>query len=160
RCAAALASALFAGFLACGGGAKYKVDDVALAQVPVEEKQPIFQAENEVSVAKSEQVKALADAQSVDHDLDIADKEQEQAKLERQKGKLERDAADKAHDVNRVGQADGELKIAELGEKAADAKVDWLSRKKKWHKMQADAAEEHIGAAQARVELEKAQLAV
>jgi chromosome segregation ATPase len=147
--------------IACGGGgAKYKVDDVALAQIPVAEKQSIFAAENEISVAKSEHGKALADAQAVDHDLDIADKEQDQAKLETQKAKLESQAAEQSHDMNRVGAATRELKIADVGERAASAKVDWLSRKKKWFKALADVAEYRIAVAQSKVELEKARLAV
>lgn len=142
-----------------GGGAKYKVDDVALASIPVAEKQAIFAAENEISVAKSEQAKALADAAGCDHDLDIADKEQDQAKLETQKAKLESDAAEKSHDMNRVSGASRELKIADVGERAASAKVDWLSRKKKWDKALASVAEYHIAVAQSKVELEKARLA-
>jgi len=49
--------------------------------------------------------------------------------------------------------------VAELGVKAADAKVDWLNKKRKWIKSQRDAADDHFAASDARLELEKAKLA-
>ncbi len=142
-----------------GGGAKYKVDDVALANIPLDDKKPIFAAEHEVSVAKAEQAKAQADARDVDGQIDIADKEEEQAKLETQKAKLAVDQAEKSHDMNRVSLAQKDLRTAETGERAASAKTDWLSKLKKWHKQLADVGEAHVAAAQSKVELEKARLA-
>ena len=144
----------------CGGtSAKYTVDDVALATVPVSEKQAIFNAQNQVSVAKADQQKALADADATDHDLDIAKTEKEQARLETSKARLEADAADKSHDQNKIDTAARMKKAADAGEQAADAKVDWLSQVKKWHRAQADAAEAQVSLANAQVELEKAKLA-
>ncbi len=146
--------------VACGGStAKYTVDDVSLASIPLEEKKPIFQAEHEVSLAKAEAAQSVADTRDVDGQLDIADKEQEQAKLETSKAKLSADQAEASHDLNRVSAADKELRIAQLGERAATAKTDWLSKKKKYHKELGDVAEEHIAAAMSKVELEKARLA-
>ena len=43
-------AALVAG---CGGGLKYKVDDGAMDNVPPGERQTVFQAQNELEVAKS-----------------------------------------------------------------------------------------------------------
>jgi hypothetical protein len=154
----ALLATLF--LVACGGGgAKYKVDDVALASIPLDEKKPIFQAEHEVSLAKAEAAQSIADTRDTEGQLDIADKEQEQAKLETQKAKLSADQAEKSHDLNRVSAAQKELHIAEVGERAATAKTDWLSKKKKWHKELGDVAEAHVEAATSKVELEKARLA-
>lgn len=45
-----------------------------------------------------------------------------------------------------------------MGVKAADAKVDWLEKKKKWLKRIRDAADYHNASSQARYELEKAKL--
>ncbi len=146
--------------VACGGStAKYTVDDVSLASIPLEEKKPIFQAEHEVSLAKAEAAQSVADTRDVDGQLDIADKEQEQAKLETSKAKISADQAEASHDLNRVSAADKELRIAQLGERAATAKTDWLSKKKKYHKELGDVADEHIAAAMSKVELEKARLA-
>ena len=154
----ALALLLFA--FGCGGtAAKYTVDDVALAQIPVAEKQAIFNAQNGVAVAKSEQQKAVADAQATDNDLDIAKAEKEQARLETSKAKLEVEAAEKSHDQNKIDAAAKMKLAAESGEKAAEAKVDWLSQVKKWHYAVADAAQSQVGLANAKVELEKAKLA-
>jgi outer membrane protein TolC len=46
-----------------------------------------------------------------------------------------------------------------MGVKSADAKVDWLNKKRKWIKAVRDAAEDHYAAADSRCELEKAKLA-
>jgi len=145
---------------ACGGGgAKYKVDDVALANISLADKQPVFAAEHEVSIAKAEQAKAQADQRDVDGQIDIADKELEQAKLETAKAKLTVDQAEKSHDMNRVASAQKDLRTAETGERAADAKTDWLSKLRKFHKQMQDVGEAHVQAAQSKVELEKARLA-
>ena len=85
---------------ACGAhNAKYTVDDVSLAQIPIEEKKAIFDAQNDVSVAKSEKAKADADADSTKQEIAVAEAERDQAKLEVEKAKLEADMADKAKDV-------------------------------------------------------------
>ena len=156
--------ALFAGTLALlgcgGGGAKYKIDDVSLAQVPIADKQPIFAAENEIAVARSEAQKARADIDAASSDGAIADNEFEQARLETRKVKLERDAASRSQDQNRLAAVEQRQKIADAGERAAGAKVGALKQKRKWHEAQLDAAEAHVAAAQAKVELEKARLAV
>lgn len=152
------AGAVLAG---CGGtSAKYRVDDVALAQVPISEKQAIFTAQNDVSVARSEREKALADARQTEGEIEIAGKEKEQARLEREKAKLEKEAAEKSRDMNRVAASDRSLKVAELGEKTGNAKVYWLEGKRKWQKKMAEVAEEQEAVANSKVELEKAKLAV
>ena len=61
--------------------------------------------------------------------------------------------------LRRKSQSQHDVSVAQLGVKAADVKVDWLSKKRKWIKAQRDAADEHFAAADARLELEKAKLA-
>jgi outer membrane protein TolC len=142
-----------------GGGAKYRVDDASLAQVSMQDKQPVFVAQTERDQAKAEQQKAQADLKQVSNDLDIAENDYKSNKLALDTAKLNQKNADLSGDVNRKNQASRDLHVAELGVKAADAKVDWLSRKRKWLKACADAAEEHWAAADSRLEYEKAKLA-
>ena len=144
----------------CGGhAAKYKFDDVALASVPMTEKQSIFAAEQEVSVAKAKRQAAEADVRTTEHDIDLARVEREQARLSTQTAKLEMDAAEKAHDMNRQGPASDKKRIADLGERVANAKVDMLDQKRKWQNELIEVGDAQIDAALSRVEYEKAKLA-
>lgn len=142
-----------------GGGAKYHVDDKSLAGASVEEKQGVLAAEQEKEVAKTEQEKAEADLKNIERDLDIAENDLKTAKLQLDSAKLTQKSADTSGDVNKKNQAAHDLRVAELGVKAADAKVDWLEKKRKWIKAQRDAADDHWAAADSRCELEKAKLA-
>lgn len=155
-----LSMVLVGGVFGCGGGgAKYHVSDNSLAAASVQEKQGILGAQQEKEVAKTEQQKADADLKSVDNQLSVAENDYKSAKLQLDTAKLNAKSAETAGDVNRKSQTAHDVKVAELGVKAADTKVDWLSKKRKWIKAQRDAADEHFAAADARLELEKAKLA-
>ncbi len=142
-----------------GGGAKYRVDDASLASVSMQEKQSVFDAQNEMNQAKAEHEKFKADHRNADHDVDVADNEYKTAKLQLDTAKLNKKSAEMGGDVNHKQAADRDLRVAELGVKTADAKVDWLKKKRKWIAESEDAAERHVAAADARAELEKAKLA-
>jgi hypothetical protein len=144
---------------ACGGGPKYKIDDAALAQIPVQEKQGVMGAQTEQNQAKEEYRQAEAMVNQTDRDLDIAENELKSAKLSLDTAKLNLKSAEQSGDVNRKNAAERDIHVAEMGVKASDAKVDFLSKKKKWWKRNRDAAEAHQSAADSRVELEKAKLA-
>jgi len=142
----------------CGGSsAKYHVDDQSLAALSMEEKQAIFAAQNEKNQAQAEMQNFQAQVKQTDHDLDIADNEYKTAKLQLDTAKINVKAAE--GDMNRKQQAQRDVQIGELGVKTADAKVDWLKKKRKWLDASADAAERHVAQADARAELEKAKLA-
>jgi outer membrane protein TolC len=142
-----------------GGGAKYHVRDESLAAASVQEKQGVLAAQQEKEVARTEQQKAEADLRNIENELSIAENDYKSAKLQLDTAKLNVKTAETSGDVNRKNQATHDLRVQELGVKAADTKVDWLSKKRKWIKAQRDAAEEHYAAADARLELEKAKLA-
>src|SRR5262249_10581583 len=133
--------------------------DQSLAAVSMEDKKGIFAAQNELTQARAEQQKAEADVNSVDTESDVADNELKTAKLQLDTAKLNQKAAEQAADVNKKNQAGHDLHIAEMAVKAAEAKDDFLGKKKKWLKRTRDAAEAHVAAADARAELEKAKVA-
>jgi hypothetical protein len=143
----------------CASGPKYKIDESVLAQIPTSEKGAVMQAQQEQNIAKDEQRKADADLSQVDRELDIAENEFKSSKLAVDSAELSKKNAEATGDMNRKSQAEHELKVAEMGKKAGDAKVDWLSKRKKWIKAERDAAEEHVLATDAKYELEKAKLA-
>lgn len=145
---------------ACGaGGAKYHVDDNSIAAASVQEKQGVLAAQQEKEVAKTEQAKSDADLKNIDNELSVAENDYKTQKLALDSAKLNQKAAEQSGDVNRKSQSMHDLKVAELGVKAADAKVEWLGKKRKWIKSQRDAADDHFAAADSRLELEKAKLA-
>ncbi|MDB4970308.1 MAG: hypothetical protein JWN44_5997 [Myxococcales bacterium] len=155
-----LLSILVLGVAACGGGgAKYHVNDNSLATASVQEKQGVLAAQQEKEVAKTEQQKAEADLKNIENEVDVADNDYKTAKLQLDTAKLQAKTAEQANDVNRKNQATHDVRVAELGVKSADAKVDWLNKKRKWIKAQRDAADDHFAAADSRYELEKAKLA-
>ncbi|MSP59392.1 MAG: hypothetical protein EXR72_03445 [Myxococcales bacterium] len=143
----------------CGSGPKYKVDDVSLAPIPIAEKQAIFAAQNEISVARSERQKADADVAATEKEIISAESEHEQAKLETKKAQLGADEQKKLGDATKLTQAARELEVAEAGQHAASVKIDWLSKRKKWQREQGEAADAHATLAESKVELEKARLA-
>lgn len=153
-------SLLLVGAIGCGGGgAKYHVNDNALAGASVQEKQGVLAAQQEKDVAKTEQEKAKSDLGTVENQLDVAENEYKQAKLTLDNAKLGQKSVEASGDVNGKQKAINDVRVAQLGVKASDAKVDWLSKKRKWIKAQRDAADDHYAAADSRMELEKAKLA-
>jgi hypothetical protein len=144
---------------ACSSGPKYTIDDSVLAQIPLAEKQMIMAAQQEQNYAKEEMRKAEADYKQADRELDIADNEYKSSKLQVDSAELQKKSADASGDMNKKAQADRDLHVANLGKKAADAKVDFLSKKRKWMKANMNAAEIHVQSADAKYELEKARLA-
>jgi hypothetical protein len=155
RSAAVLALSL----AACSSGPKYKVDDQTLATIPVDQKQGVMAAQSEQNQAREEYRTADAMVNQTDRDLDVASNDYKTMKLSLDTAKLNLKSAEQSGDVNRKNQAERDIHVAEMGVKAADAKVDFLSKKKKWYKRNRDAAEAHQSSADSRVELEKAKLA-
>ena len=142
-----------------GGGSKYKVDDQSIAAVSMEDKKGVFQAQTEYNQAKGELDNARANERNVSTELDVAENEYKTAKLQLDTAKLNQKSAELSGDMNKKNTAGRDLRVAELGVKAGDAKVDWLSKKRKWYKRSEDAAEYHVAACDSRYELEKAKLA-
>jgi hypothetical protein len=143
----------------CSSGPKYKIDDSVFAQIPINEKQGLLQAEQEKSIARQEHQKAEADLKQIERELDIAENEYKMAKLGVENAESSKKLAEQSGDVNRKNAAERDLRVAEMGKKAAQSKVDWLEKKRKWAKACREAAEEHQHAADAKYELEKARLA-
>lgn len=159
RLVVAMAAAALCSGAACSSGLSYKVDDSAMDTVPASERMAVFDARKDLEIAQGERRTAETQLAGLDHDRDIADKEKQQAQLEVEKAAAEFEASVQAHDQNRNEAAAHAKDVAELGLKAADAKLDWIVQKKAWYKANRSAAEAHVAAAEAKVELEKARVA-
>jgi hypothetical protein len=152
-----IAAVLLAG--ACGGGSKYTIDDNVLAQVPLQEKQAMMAAQQERSIAGEQLLKAKADVAQADRERDIAENEYKASKLTVGSAELTKKSAEATGDVNRKAAAEHDLHVAELGKRAADAKLEWAKKRGDWLSAERVAAERQVKAADAKYELEKAKLA-
>ena len=143
----------------CSSSPKYTVEDSSIAAVSMQEKQGVLAAQNDVNTAKAELESAKAQLRNCETELDVAENEYKSSKLQMDTAKLNQKSAELSGDMNKKNAANRDMHVAELGVKASDAKVEFLSKKKKWFKETEEAAELHVEAAQARYELEKAKLA-
>ncbi len=151
---------------ACGGSSdpgprplSHHFDDMHIAAVPLGEKQPIIQAQNDYSVAKMEYAKAKSDYSESGTKLTVAKNERKQALLSEQSASSEKKAADKSADMTRVNQAASAMRAAQLHRRAADEKVSYLKYRRKYLKKVLRWREEDMYAKEAKFEWEKARLA-
>jgi hypothetical protein len=151
---------------ACGGGGdpgpqplRYTMDDMYIAQVPIEEKRAVIESQQAHSVAKMEHAKAMADHEDVGTQLDVTKNEQKQAILEEKSAERRLKSAEDSGDMNRVNSAKRELRASELARKAIDEKVAYLKDLRAYYKTLVRATKEEMYHQEARYELAKAQLA-
>ena len=146
--------------LGCGApSAKYMVDDVTIASVPMTQKQSVYSAEQDLSVARAEQQKAAADLDTTKKEVEVASNEYKQAKLEVDKTKMETDLATASKDPARQTASTQSTRTADLGSRAAKAKLDVVEAKRKWQDALADLADSKVRMQLARKEMEKAKIA-
>ena len=150
----------------CGGSTasgpsplRHTIEDRFLAAVPPTEQTAILEAKKELDLAGMERAKAEADLEDSDTKLNIAHNEAGQAKLAQKSAQAEKLAADKSADLTRKNNADREERTAELGCRAADAKVEFLKAKQKWLQKQVGLTRYREVAKEAKWQLEKARLA-
>jgi hypothetical protein len=143
----------------CASGPKYKIDESVIAALPPEEKQAMMQAQTEEGQAKQEQQQAQAELRSLDTALETARNDYKMSKLQMDNAKVAQQQADQSGDINKKNNAARDVHLNDMLVKSADARVDWLEKKRKWLRYAVDAADAHVIASQARYELEKAKLA-
>ncbi len=161
----ALGSTLTA-ITACGGGGEsrpgplsHHLDEMHIARIDMAERQAVFQAQNDYQVARGEQAKAIADADDNRTKISVAENERKQAELGEQSAKQKLANAEQSADLNRINNAKGELRIAEMKRRAAEQKVTALKAKRQWLKKWGLYTEENMYAQEAKYELAKARLA-
>ncbi|MCG8422739.1 MAG: hypothetical protein MJE77_32900 [Proteobacteria bacterium] len=150
---------------ACFGGEsrpgplRFHLDNMYIAQVPMEEQQAVFRAQTEFSKAKAMRAKARADLEQSSINVDIAKNETKQAILSEDSAKSRKDAAEKRGDVNEINTASLALRAAKLARQAADKKVEYMEARRAYLKEQVFYAEDEMYAKEAHYELTKARLA-
>jgi hypothetical protein len=150
---------------ACGGSqdappgplAKH-FDDMYIAAIPLDQKQPVVQSQNDWSVSKMENAKAEADLNESATQVSVVRNEQKAAKLAVDSAVSNKKSADASADTNRMNQAAKDLHTAEDLAKAADDRVKYFEAYRDYLKIVLRHAQENMYWREGQYELAKAQL--
>lgn len=161
-----LATLAAIGTAACGGGAasrpgplKHTIDEMYIARIPMDQQQPVLEAQTEFQRARMEQNQVEVEYNESSTELSVAKNELERANLDEKSAASRKKAADSSADMNRVDAANRELNAAKLSRQAAAKKVDYIKAKRELYKKRLLQAEDETYAKQSRHELAKARLA-
>lgn len=145
----------------CGAHtARYRFDDGLLANVGVDEKKPIYDAEQEVSTGKARLSGYKQELSRTHEAVTVAKLEVDRANLSVKAARVDEKLAKDVGDPGKLSQASDRLRIGELATKAAHAKLQMVEADRHLKKEQVEAADAEVAAALAHVEAEKARLAV
>jgi hypothetical protein len=154
------------GSAACGGSSdsapgplSRHFDDMFIAQIALDQKQSVVEAQNAYSVAKMERAKADADLSEASSTLEIAKNDRKSAGNSVDSALTTKKAADKSADQNRINDAARALRGAELAKKAAEKRVSYLEAYREWVKKQQRYADEAMYWREAQFERAKADIA-
>jgi DNA replication protein DnaC len=140
-------------------GPKYQVNDVVLSDLPMQDKQRMLAVQSEMNQATEEKNKAQSDVAIDDRDISVAEVESAQSRLEAEKLEAELHLAERSQDLNRIRPAKAAFSAKDSAKSLSAAKLNWLTRRRDWHRAQIEVAQLHGTAAERRYELEKARLA-
>ncbi|HUS33047.1 MAG TPA: hypothetical protein VMZ53_31310 [Kofleriaceae bacterium] len=130
-----LAKLVFVGLFvaACGGGgdgppgplAKH-FDDMYIARIPLDQKGGVVETQNQYSIAKMENANAEANEQEADGQLRQAKNDYSAAKLAVDSAITAKKSAEQSADMNRMNNAQKDLKAAEDSAEAAKLRVKYF----------------------------------
>ena len=133
-------------------------DDMYIADVALDQKQAVVQAQNDWSVAKMENAKAESDFNQITTDLTGVRNEARAAQLSVETALSNKKAAQKSADTNQINDAEKNLRTAELLKKAADARVKYYEAVRNYRKVAWRHAQENMYWREAQYELAKSTL--
>jgi hypothetical protein len=151
--------------IGCGGGdsppkpLSKHIDDMHIARIPLDQKGGVVETQNQWSIAKMENANAEANTQEADSQLHQAKNDHKAAKLAVDSAISAKKSAEQSADMNRINNAQTDLKKAEDSAKAAEARVKYFEAYrgylKKWHRY----TQENMYWREAQYESAKAELA-
>jgi hypothetical protein len=134
-------------------------DDMHIARIPLDQKGKIVETQNQWSIAKMENANAEANVQEADSQLHQARNDHKAAKLAVDSAISAKKSAEQSADMNRVNNAQKDLRTAEDSAKAAEARVKYFEAYraylKRWHRY----TQENMYWREAQYEEAKASLA-
>ncbi len=160
------AFAVLALVIGCGGGGgeskpkalKVHYDDALLVQIPTDQRAAVDASRTTWQHAKDENAKAEADYKEVDGQISIVKNDKKSADIKLDSAKSMKKQADSSNDANKMNAAQKDLRAAELGKKAAEARVKYYEAYRSFLKKQIKFTAENMYWREAQYELAKSQL--
>lgn len=134
-------------------------DDTFLAQIPLDQRKDEIAAKQAYDIASLEKAKAAADYNESRVQLDVAKNERDAARLDEKSAKTRQKAATDSADMNRVKEADKEVKAATAAKEAAEKRYDYINAYRTWLKKLMRFTEHNAFWKEAQYELAQAKLA-
>lgn len=152
--------------LGCGGGGgetkakplKVRYDDALLVQIGTDQRAPANTARETWQKAVDEHHKAQADYNEVNGQMSVVKNDKKQADLKLDSAKSMKKSADSSNDANKMNAAQKDLRSAELGKKAAEARVKYYEAYRSFLKKHMKFTEEQMYWREAQYELAKSQV--
>ena len=154
------------GLGACGGASdeppkplSYHFDDMYIAAIPVDQQKGTFDAQHDWAIAKAENAKAEADYNEATLQLGNARNDVKADHLTVDSAISTKKSAEQSADMNKVNNAQRELRTAEDVQKADEARVRYLDTYRNYLRRYWRYAQENMYWHEAQFEAAKAQLA-
>jgi len=130
-----------------------------IARIPLDQKGTIVETQNQWSIAKMENANAEANVQEADGQLHQAENDQKAAKLAVDSAISAKKSAEQSADMNRMNNAQKDLRGAEDSEKAAKERVAYFAAYRNYLKTYMRYTQENMYWREAQYESAKATLA-
>ena len=152
--------------IGCGGGGgesrakplKVRYDDSLLVQVAADQRTAADTARTTWQKAVDENRKAEADYNEVNGQMSVVKNDKKQADLKLDSAKSMKKSADSTNDANKMNAAQKDLRSAELGKGAAEARVKYYEAYRNFLKKHMRFTEEQMYWREAQYELAKSQV--
>jgi hypothetical protein len=151
---------------ACGGSSEgppkplgRHFDDTFLAQLPLDQRREEIEAKQRYDIAVLEAQKAQADFNAARTQVEVAKNERSSAKNDEKSAELRHKEATASADMNRIKEADTELKGAKAAFSAAENRYLYLKAYQDWLKTLMRYTEHNMYWREAQYELAQAKLA-
>lgn len=135
------------------------MDDMHIARIPLDKQGAVVEAQNKWAISKMENANAEANVQEGDSQLHQARNDQKAAKLAVDSAIAAKKSAEQSADMNRMNNAQKDLRGAEDSEKAAKARVAYFEAYFRYLKRYQRYTAENMYWREAQYEAAKAQIA-
>jgi hypothetical protein len=151
---------------ACGGASdsppgplSKHMDDMHIARIPLDKQGAVVEAQNKWAISKMENANAEANVQEADAQLHQAVNDHKAAKLAIDSAIAAKKSAEQSSDMNRMNNAQKDLRSAEDSEKAAKARVSYFEAYRAYLKRYHRYTQENMYWREAQYEAAKATIA-
>jgi hypothetical protein len=153
-------------FIGCGGASdeppkplSKHFDDMHIARIPLDQKGTVVETQNQWSIAKMENANAEANVQEADGQLHQATNDHKASKLAVDSAISAKKSAEQSADMNRVNNAQKDLRAAEDSQKAAAERVKYFKAYREYLKRYHRYTQENMYWREAQYENAKSSLA-